>query len=120
MSLFDDLDRLDLPAHVRRWSVLDPQKAAGEVSEWMAAAQQFAARLQADCAQLSVDQWRSATDAWLALLAAAERSTGMQGNEWLLRDLWLRASLLDAVGPRLDVPLLDAGPVPERTLDAMP
>lgn len=86
----------------------------------MAAAQQFAARLQRDCALLSDEQWQAAARAWSSLLAAAERSTGAQGNEWLMRDLWLRASLLDAVGPRPDVPLLDAGPVLEWALEAMP
>ncbi|WP_327272856.1 hypothetical protein OG609_12425 [Streptomyces sp. NBC_01224] len=119
-GLFDDLDRLDLGAHVRRWSASEIRAAEGDVSQWMAAAQQFAARLQADGVGMSDEQWRVTSRAWAALLAAAERSTGAQSNEWLMRDLWLRASLLNSVGPRLDVPLLDEGPVLERALNAMP
>ncbi|MFC3575521.1 hypothetical protein ACFOZ0_20025 [Streptomyces yaanensis] len=119
-GLFDDLDRLDLQGHVRRWSEVDATKAEGSVSLWMAAAQQFAVRLQRDPARVSDEQWQAVGQGWPALLAAAERATGPQCNEWLLRDLWLRASLLKAVGPRADVPLLDPGPVLERALDAMP
>ncbi|WP_157987170.1 hypothetical protein [Streptomyces atratus] len=120
-GLFDDLDRLDLGAHVRRWSASEIRAAEGDASQWMAAAQQFAARLQAaDGVGMSDEQWRAASRAWTALLAAAERSTGAQSNEWLMRDLWLRASLLKSVGPRLDMPLLDEGPVLERALNAMP
>ncbi|MFF3242983.1 hypothetical protein ACFYWY_04410 [Streptomyces sp. NPDC002870] len=119
-GLFDDLDRMDLDAQVCRWSAPDVREAEGDVSEWMAAAQQFAARLQRDCARLSDKQWQAAAQAWSSLLAAAEHSTGPQSHEWLMRDLWLRASLFDAVGPRQGVPLLDAGLVLERALDAMP
>jgi hypothetical protein len=52
--------------------------------------------------------------------AAAERAADAQHGGWLLRDLWLRASLLKEVGPAPDVPLLEPGPVLDRALDAMP
>ncbi|MFJ1603731.1 hypothetical protein ACIOHS_10210 [Streptomyces sp. NPDC088253] len=119
-GLFDDLDRLDLDAHVRRWSAAGTDDAQGDVSQWMAAAQQFAARIQADPAGVTDEQWRAIAEAWPALSAAAERATGTQHNEWLLRDLWLGSWLLEKVGPREDIPLFDAGPVLERALDAMP
>ncbi|MER5665416.1 hypothetical protein [Streptomyces mirabilis] len=119
-GLFDGLGRLDLDAHARRWSAAGTDDAHGGVSQWMAAAQQFAARIQADPAGVSDEQWRAIAEAWTALLAAAERATGTQRNEWLLRDLWLRSWLLEKVGPRADVPLFDPGPVLERALDAMP
>ncbi|MEU7279471.1 hypothetical protein AB0A69_11920 [Streptomyces sp. NPDC045431] len=99
--LFDDGGRLDLDAHVRRWSGLDVAAADGEASAWIAAAQMFARRLQAECGQLTGEQWQAAVAAWSSLLRAAERATGRLGNEWLLRDLWLRVSLVDSVGPRL-------------------
>ncbi|GAX51428.1 hypothetical protein [Streptomyces olivochromogenes] len=119
-GLFDGLGRLDLDAHARRWSAAGTDDAHGGVSQWVAAAQQFAARIQADPAGVSDEQWRSIAEAWTALLAAAERATGTQRNEWLLRDLWLRSWLVQEVGPRADVPLFDPGPVLERALDAMP
>ncbi|MGW4730354.1 hypothetical protein ACWEQC_14480 [Streptomyces shenzhenensis] len=119
-GLFDGLDRLDLDAHVRRWSAPDAGRAGGSVSQWMAAAQQFAARLQEDPSGLTDDRWRAVGQAWSALLAGAERATGQQRNEWLLRDLRLRSWLLEKVGPREDVALLDPESVLERALDAMP
>ncbi len=120
---FDGLDLLDLDGHVRRWSAPGAAEADGDVSQWMAAAQQFAARLQADPGGptwLTEGQWHEIGQAWEALLAGAERATGPQGNEWLLRDLWLRSWLLEHVGPRAGVALLDPGPVLERALEAMP
>jgi hypothetical protein len=120
---FDGLDRLDLDGHVRRWSAPGIDAVDGDVSQWMAAAQQFTARLQADPdgpTGLTEERWRAIGQAWASLLAAAERSVGEQGNEWLLRDLWLRSWLLDHVGPRAGVALLDPGPVLERALAAMP
>ncbi|MGW2823972.1 hypothetical protein ACWC24_23705 [Streptomyces sp. NPDC001443] len=117
---FDGLDRLDLDGHVRRWSAPDAGLADGAVSEWAAAAQQFAARLQGDPTGLSDEQWRAVEHAWTALLAGAERSTGPQRGEWLLRDLYLRSWLLEHVGPRAGVALLDPEPVLERALAAMP
>lgn len=117
---FDGLDRLDLDGHVRRWTAPDVTEAGGEVSQWMAAAQQFAARLQSAVPGPSDARWPEVGRAWSALLAGAERATGPQGNEWLLRDLWLRSWLLDHVGPRPGVALLDPAPVLERALAAMP
>jgi hypothetical protein len=117
---FDGLDRLDLDAHVRRWSAPDAGQADGAVSQWMAAAQQFAARVQEDPTGLSDERWRAVGQAWTALLAGAERATGPQRGEWLLRDLNLRSWLLEHVGPRAGVPLLDAEAVLERALAAMP
>ncbi|MEU6195724.1 hypothetical protein [Streptomyces sp. NPDC047061] len=122
-GLFDDLDGLDLDAHARRWSAPEVLRTDGAVSEWIGAAQMFAARIQQDPARLTGAQWRAVAEAWPALLAAAERATGAQRNEWLLRDLWLRASLLKELteaGAVPDVPLLDPGPVLDRALDAMP
>ncbi|MEV7980781.1 hypothetical protein [Streptomyces sp. NPDC086519] len=119
-GLFDGLDRLDLDAHVRRWTAPEVTRTAGAVSEWIGAAQMFAARIQRDPARLTGEQWRAVAEAWSALLAAAERATGPRHNEWLLRDLWLRANLLREVGAAPDVPLLVPGPVLDRTLDAMP
>lgn len=119
-DLFDDLDRLDLDGHVRRWSGPEAARAYGEVNQWLLAAQMFASRLQRDSVEMSDERWRAVGAAWSALLAAAERSTGPQGDEWLMRDLWLRAWLLKNVGPRPDVPLFDPGPVIERALDTMP
>ena len=119
-GLFDDLDRLDLDAHERRWSALGTRRVSGEVNEWVLAAQMFAARIQEDSAGVTAKQWWAVAEAWSTLLAAAERSTGTQHNEWLFRDLWLRAWLLKNVGPRPNVPLFDPGPVIERALDAMP
>jgi hypothetical protein len=119
-GLFDGLDRLDLDAHARRWSASGTDGADGAVSQWTAAAQQFAARIQADPAGVTDEQWRAIAEAWPALLAAAGRATGTQHNEWLLRDLWLRSWLLEKVGPREDVPMFGPGPVLERALDAMP
>ncbi|MGW6014806.1 hypothetical protein [Streptomyces sp. NPDC055210] len=119
-GLFDDLDRLDLDGHVRRWSAPEAAQTAGEVNQWLLAAQMFATRLQRDPVEMSVERWRAVGAAWAALLAAAERSTGALDNEWLFRDLWLRAWLAANVGPREDVPLLDPGFVIERALDAMP
>ncbi|WP_405619276.1 hypothetical protein [Streptomyces sp. NBC_00076] len=117
---FDGLDRLDLDAHLRRWSAPDADRAHGAVSQWMAAAQQFAARLREDPTGLTDDRWRAVGQAWRALLAGAERATGPQGNEWLLRDLNLRSWLLEHVGPRAGVPLLDPEAVLEGALAAMP
>lgn len=120
---FDGLDRLDLDGHVRRWSAPGVAAADGDVSQWMAAAQQFAARLQADPggpAGLTDEQWREIGQAWASLLAAAERSVGEQGNEWLLRDLNLRSWLLFRLRPRAGVALLDPEAVLERALAAMP
>ncbi|MFI1481335.1 hypothetical protein [Streptomyces sp. NPDC020747] len=119
-GLFDDLDRLDLDGHVRRWSAPEVASADGEVNHWLLAAQMFAARLQQDPVEMSDERWRAVGAAWSALLAAAERSTGPQRDEWLMRDLWLRAWLLGNVGPRPDVPLLDPRPPFERALDALP
>ncbi|MFE1801962.1 hypothetical protein ACFW9L_38160, partial [Streptomyces sp. NPDC059517] len=119
-GLFGDLDRLDLDGHVRRWSAPEAAQTAGEVNQWLLAAQMFATRLQRDPVGMSVERWRAVGAAWAALLAAAERSTGALDNEWLFRDLWLRAWLAANVGPREDVPLLDPGFVIERALDAMP
>ncbi|WP_020136515.1 hypothetical protein [Streptomyces sp. 351MFTsu5.1] len=117
---FDGLDRLDLDGHVRRWSAPDVTGTDGAVSQWMAAAQQFAARLQSAPPGPSDARWPDVCRAWSALLAGAERATGPQGNEWLLRDLWLRSWLLEHVGPRAGVALLDPAPVLERALEAMP
>lgn len=120
---FDDLFRLDLDGHVRRWLAPDAGPVDGDVSQWMAAAQQFAARLQVrpdGPTWLTEEQWGEIGHAWAALLAAAERSVGEQGNEWLLRDLWLRSWLLDHMGPRAGVALLDPEAVLERALAAMP
>jgi hypothetical protein len=119
-GLFDDLDRLDVDGHVRRWSASEVACADGEVNQWTVAAQMFAACIHEDSARVTVEQWRAVAEAWSTLLAAAERSTDTQHNEWLFRDLWLRAWLLKNVGPRPDVPLCDPGPVIERALDAMP
>ncbi|MER6081874.1 hypothetical protein [Streptomyces sp. NPDC001833] len=122
-GLFDGLDRLDLDEHTRRWSAPEVMGTDGAVSEWIGAAQLFAARIQQDPARLTGQQWRAVAEAWPALLAAADRATGAQHNEWLLRDLWLRASLLKELteaGAVPDVPLLDPGPVLDRALDAMP
>ncbi|MEU9290631.1 hypothetical protein AB0D57_39840 [Streptomyces sp. NPDC048275] len=119
-GLFEDLDRLDLDAHLRRWSAPEAARADGDVSEWMAAAQMFAARIQEDPARVTDEQWRAVERAWSALLAAAERATGPQRNEWLLRDLWLRSWLVEKIGPHGDESLFDPGPVLERVLDAMP
>ncbi|MFF5147055.1 hypothetical protein ACFY6U_46345 [Streptomyces sp. NPDC013157] len=123
-GLFDGLDRLDVDGHARRWSAPDVMRTDGAVSEWIGAAQLFAARVQQDPAKLTGEQWRAIAEAWpLLLLAAAERATGAQHDEWLLRDLWLRASLLKELkeaGAAPDVPLLDPGPVLDRALDAMP
>ncbi|WNM30328.1 hypothetical protein RKE30_07860 [Streptomyces sp. Li-HN-5-11] len=120
-GLFDDLDRLDLDGHVRRWSEPAMERADGSVNAWIAAAQQFAARVQQDPDRVTDEQWQAVERAWTALLAAAERATAPQGNEWLLRDLWLRSWLLQRLGPREGgLPLLDPGPVLDRALDAMP
>ncbi|MFI9762125.1 hypothetical protein ACIHFB_29835 [Streptomyces sp. NPDC051963] len=117
---FDGLDRLDLDGHVRRWSAPQVGPAGGDPSQWIAAAQQFAARLQDDPTGLSDERWRAVGQAWMALLAGAERATGPQRNEWLLRDLRLRSWLLERVGPRAGVALLDPEAVLERALTAMP
>ncbi|MDH6567710.1 hypothetical protein M2160_002731 [Streptomyces sp. SAI-117] len=120
---FDGLDRLDLDGHVRRWSEPGAVPAGADVSEWAAAAQQFAARLQDDPsgpAGLTDDQWRAVGQAWSVLLAGAERATGPQRGEWLLRDLHLRSWLLQHVGPREEVALLEPAAVLERALAAMP
>ncbi|MFF4057001.1 hypothetical protein ACFYZ8_11065 [Streptomyces sp. NPDC001668] len=109
---FDGLDRLDLDGHVRRWSAPGVAAVEGDVSQWMAAAQQFAARLRADPggpAGLTDEQWHEVGRAWAALLADAERATGPQGDERLLRDLWLRSWLREHGGPRPGVALLDPG-----------
>ncbi|MFD2688034.1 hypothetical protein ACFS5L_24835 [Streptomyces phyllanthi] len=119
-DFFDDLDRLDLDAHVRRWSAPDVGRAGGSVNEWIAAAQQFAARVQEDPGGLTDEQWRATAGAWRSLLTAAERATGPQRGEWLMRDLWLRSWLLRTLRPREDIPLLDPGPVLEQALDALP
>lgn len=119
-GLFDDLDRLDLAAHVLRWSAPAVLRTDGAVSQWMGAAQMFAARIEKDSARLTDEQWRAVTEAWSALLTAADRATGTQRNEWLLRDLWLRVNLLKTMGAAPDVPLLDPDPVLVRALDAMP
>ncbi|MEU6033200.1 hypothetical protein ABZ825_40455 [Streptomyces tauricus] len=119
-GLFDDLDRLDLDGHVRRWSAPEVARAGGEANQWIAAAGAFTFRLQADPVPLSDERWRAVGAAWAALLAAAERSAGPQGGEWLMRDLWLRAWLLENVGPRPDVPLLDPRTPFDRALDALP
>ncbi len=89
----------------------------------MAAAQQFAARVQADpggLTGLTDERWREVGQAWTALLAAAERSVGAQRNEWLLRDLHLRSWLLVRLRPRAGVALLDPEVVLESALAAMP
>jgi hypothetical protein len=120
---FDGLDGLDLDGHVRRWSAPKAAVADGEVSQWIAAAQQFAARVQDEPtgpAGLTDERWRTVGEAWTGLLAGADRSTGPQRGEWLLRDLHLRSWLLERVGPRADVALLDPGDVLERALAAMP
>ncbi|MEU0950220.1 hypothetical protein ABZ379_47420 [Streptomyces canus] len=120
---FDSLDGLDLDGHVRRWSAPGAAPADGAVSEWTAAAQQFAARLQDDPAGpagLTDDHWRAVGQAWSALLAGAERATGPQRGEWLLRDLHLRSWLLQHVGPRKGVPLLEPAAVLEQALASMP
>lgn len=119
-TLFDDLDRLDIDAHVRRWSVPEAGLGGGAVSQWMAAAQQFAARVQADPDGVTDRQWRAIAKAWPALLAAAERATGPQHHEWLMRDLWFRSWLVERVGPREGVPLFDPEVVLDGALDAMP
>ncbi|MFJ1735836.1 hypothetical protein [Streptomyces sp. NPDC088254] len=115
---FDGLDRLDLDGHVRRWS--EPAATDGEVSQWIAAAQQFAARVREDASTLSDERWRAVGEAWTSLLTRAERSTGPQRGEWLLRDLQLRSWLLERTGPRKGVPLLDPQIVLESALAAMP
>ncbi|WP_326664195.1 hypothetical protein [Streptomyces canus] len=120
---FDDLFRLDLDGHVRRWLATDVGPVDGDVSQWIAAAQQFAARLQADpdaLTGLTDEQWCEVGQAWAALLAAAERSVGGQRNEWLLRDLHLRSWLLVRLRPRAGVALLDVEAVLDRALAAMP
>ncbi|MFJ6390180.1 hypothetical protein ACIQJT_21540 [Streptomyces sp. NPDC091972] len=122
-GVFDDLFRLDLDGHVRLWSAPGVAAVDGDVSQWMAAAQQFAARLQDDPsgpAGLTDDQWRAVGRAWAVLLAGAERATGRQRGEWLLRDLHLRSWLLQHVGPREGVPLLEPAAVLERALASMP
>ncbi|MEV6172975.1 hypothetical protein AB0L99_32795 [Streptomyces sp. NPDC051954] len=119
-GLFEHLDRLDLDGHLRRWSAPDVGRVDGEVNQWIAAVQAFTLHLQEDPARLSDDQLRGVGVAWPALMAAAERSTGPQGDEWLMRDLWLRALLLEKVGPRPNVPLLDPQPLLGRALDALP
>ncbi|MDQ1036072.1 hypothetical protein QFZ75_002488 [Streptomyces sp. V3I8] len=118
--LFDELDRLDLDGHVRRWSAPEAARADGDVNQWLLAAQMFAARLQQDPVEMPAGRWRAVGAAWSALMAAAERSAGPQGGEWLMRDLWLRAWLLTNVGPHPDVPLLDPRPLLDRALDALP
>jgi hypothetical protein len=119
-SVFDDLDRLDLDGHVRRWSAPEVTRADGEVNQWIAAVEAFTLHLQWDPVEMSAERWRAVGVAWSALLAAADRSTGPQFDEWLMRDLWLRAWLLENVGPRPDVPLLDPRPPFDRALDALP
>ncbi|MFS8198891.1 hypothetical protein ACLVWQ_09390 [Streptomyces sp. CWNU-52B] len=119
-GLFDGLDRLGLDDHVRRWSAPQIAGADGEVNQWLLAAQMFAARLQQDPSEMPTERWRAVGAAWSALMAAAERSTGPQSGEWLMRDLWLRAWLLTNVGPRPDVPMLDPRPLLGRALDALP
>ncbi|WP_143138245.1 hypothetical protein [Streptomyces mirabilis] len=90
------------------------------MSQWTAAAQQFAARIEADPSGVTHEQWRANAEAWPALPAAAERATGTRRNEWLSHDVWLRSWPLEKVGPREDIPLFDPGPVLERALDAVP
>ncbi len=119
-GLFDGLDRLGLDGHVRRWSAPEVARADGEVNQWIAAAQSFTLLLQRDPVRFSDDQLREIGPAWSALLAAAELSTGPQRDEWLMRDLWLRAWLLKNLGPRPDVPLLDPRSPFGRALDALP
>ncbi|MER7840499.1 hypothetical protein ABTY98_32550 [Streptomyces sp. NPDC096040] len=119
-GLFDGLDRLDLDGHVRRWTTVDADWAGGDVSQWIAAAQQFVARLQADPAGVTDEQWRAIATAWSTLLAAAERSTDSAEDEWFFRDLWLRSWLLQRLGSRGDDPLFDPEFVLVRALDAMP
>ncbi|QNP70109.1 hypothetical protein IAG44_12045 [Streptomyces roseirectus] len=119
-ELFHGLDRLDLRGQVLRWSALEPEGAGGEMNEWLAAAQQFAARLQEDAVRVPEEEWPEVARAWGQLLEGARQATGEQRNEWLLRDLWLRASLVRTAGPRLDRPLHDPGEVVERALAAMP
>jgi hypothetical protein len=119
-SLFEHLDRLDLDGHVRRWSAVDVGRAEGDVSQWMAAAQQFAARLQRDPGRVTDEQWRAVGAAWATLLAAAGQATGPDEDEWLFRDLWLRSWLLHTLDLREGTPLFDPGFVLIRALDAMP
>ncbi|MDX3457210.1 hypothetical protein PV396_35535 [Streptomyces sp. ME02-8801-2C] len=119
-GLIDNLDRLDLDAHERRWLALGAGPVDGAASQWMAAARTFTARIQQDLAAITDEQWRKNAEAWANLMAAAERSTGPQHNEWLLRDLWLRSWLLEKMGPREHGQLFDPGLVIERALDAMP
>jgi hypothetical protein len=118
-SLFDDLDLLDLDGHVRRWSAVDVGRAEGDVSQWMAAAQQFAARLQKAPGRVTDEQWQAVGTAWAALLTAASQATGPDEDEWLFRDLWLRSWLLQTLGPRDGVPLCDPEFVLTQALDSM-
>ncbi|WP_210581665.1 hypothetical protein [Streptomyces sp. GESEQ-4] len=66
------------------------------------------------------ERWQAVDQAWTALLTGAERATGAQSGEWLLRDLHLRSWLLEHVGPGAGVALLDPAAVLERALAAMP
>ncbi|PAZ09868.1 hypothetical protein CLM62_44395 [Streptomyces sp. SA15] len=119
-GLFDDLSRLDLDGHVRRWSAPEVVRAGGDMNQWLAAAQQFAARVQrGDPYGVTDERWRAIGDSWSALLAAAEQATGPD-EEWLFRDLWLRSWLLQTLGPREGIPLFDPEFVLVRALDAMP
>ncbi|MFB7450657.1 hypothetical protein [Streptomyces sp. NPDC056194] len=111
---------MDLDAHVQRWSAPQVQVADGQVSQWMLASYLFAAQIRAESAELGDEQWSQVASAWAALLAAAERATGFQQAEWLLRDLWLRSWLLDRLGPQPGVELLERDPVLNRALEAMP
>ncbi|MGA5496530.1 hypothetical protein ACPCSP_19430 [Streptomyces cinereoruber] len=118
--VFEDIDRLDVEGHVRRWSSPDADKAEGEVSEWMAAAEMFASRICDAAERLPGERWPEVASAWSSLLTAAERATGSQRAEWLVRDLWLRSRLLGALGPQPGAELLERDPVLDRALDAMP
>ncbi|MFE5797307.1 hypothetical protein ACFQ8C_32655 [Streptomyces sp. NPDC056503] len=115
---FGGLDTLDLAGHVRRWSGALP--ASGAVSGWQAAAQFFARRLADEGDGLTDERWAEASGAWAALLAAAERGTGAQQYEWVMRDLTLTALLLERLGPLPSAPLRDPARLLDLALDSLP
>ncbi|KOT89305.1 hypothetical protein ADK70_18505 [Streptomyces rimosus subsp. pseudoverticillatus] len=117
---FDDLATLNLDGHVQRWSPDGVRTAQGDVNDWLAAAQMFAARTIEAAPELDGPQWLAVSDAWLQLLAAAESSVGKEGLEWQHRDHNLTSVLLQKVGPRAGVPLRDPARLLDSVLDLMP